>query len=337
MFTTVYLIFALPVLAGLFYLLAIVRILRANLLLGLLMLFFAPAGLYALFRYWGDPEADIRARMLPALAMIGIWIGIGFHVTKRVDDDQGRQASVAQGASAETENSIDRQLRLSTALSALPMRSGTIPLFRAGARLEVPAHFRFVDRASLAALYSKFDDALDRTKVGWLVHESVNLADDEAWFVEVDWYPDGYIAEADFPTKSAADLLAGARQVARRLAQRNGGDEADYEIVRYAQEPQLDATRHLATWVEESQTSDDPAHSVDCYAARLGRRGALAFTIDGMAVPRQELCLRSVRLAAARTSFVDGENYGDYSSLLDRKAKYDLAAFVTGTALLAKP
>ena len=41
-----------------------------------------------------------------------------------------------------------------------------------------------------------------------------------------------------------------------------------------------------------------------------------------------------MRLAAARTNFIEGERYDDHSRLFDHKARYDLAGFVTGNALL---
>jgi hypothetical protein len=55
-----------------------------------------------------------------------------------------------------------------------------------------------------------------------------------------------------------------------------------------------------------------------------------------MELQRQELCLRSVRLAAARTGFADGETYADHSRLFDRSAKYQLADLVTGEAALRR-
>lgn len=68
--------------------------------------------------------------------------------------------------------------------------------------------------------------------------------------------------------------------------------------------------------------------------AKLRRHGVFEFALTDMAPRRRELCLRSVRLAAARTAFADGEGCADDSRLFDRKARYDLAGLVTGTALL---
>jgi hypothetical protein len=159
---------------------------------------------------------------------------------------------------------------------------------------------------------------------------SVNLADDEAWFVAVYWYPDGFVAESDFGSQPPATLLGEAQRATQALS-----DDEDYRLVRYAEDPELDTGRHLVTWVEET-AEGRAAHRLECHAAKLGRRGAVEYIISDVAKAHQELCLRSVRLAAARTAFADGETYEDHSRLFDHKARYNLAGLVTGTALLAK-
>jgi uncharacterized membrane-anchored protein len=55
------------------------------------------------------------------------------------------------------------------------------------------------------------------------------------------------------------------------------------------------------------------------------------FSVVDTAPSQRELCLRSVRLLAGRSSFEPGQTYADRSRLLDRKAKYDLVALVTGS------
>ena len=334
--TWIYLWFALPLLAGLFYLLAVAKILRDNVLLGLVMLIFWPAGIYAMVRYWGDPEGDIRGRMLPACVLFTAWIALLFADIHISPPHGTRSAATASRfpSGADDDNEIADQLRLTTAVAELPIRSGVAAIAPAKASVAIPTHFRFVERSALETLYAKLDNTLDPATVGWLVHESVNLADDDAWFIEVEWHADGYVAESAFASLSPSALLSDAQRAATGLAERGNG--VDYRILRYAEDPQLDVDRHLVTWVEETVEADAAAHKVDCYAALLGRRGVLGFTISDMDPARQELCLRSVRLAAARTSFSGGENYADHSRWFDHAAKYDLAGLVTGTGLLAK-
>jgi uncharacterized membrane-anchored protein len=329
MFSAVYLFLAAPIIVWLLNCLVAVRVGRVNLIEGLCVFFLWPVGgIWSMIAHRRDPGVKIRVPMLLALVISGVWLSV--YISGLRGEREYLAAYNARHQAAGAESTLAKQLRLSVAVANLPFRAGAVDVASAHARIDVTAHFRFVDRAALESLYRQFDDELDASTVGWLVHESVNLADEEAWFVVVDWYRDGFVAEADFASLPTGTLLADAQRTTQALS-----DDEDYRLVGYAEEPELDASRHLATWVEET-AEGGAAHRLDCYAAKLGRRGAVQFTIEDVATSRRELCLRSVRLAAARTTFADGENYADHSRLFDRKARYNLAGFVTGTALLPK-
>jgi uncharacterized membrane-anchored protein len=72
-------------------------------------------------------------------------------------------------------------------------------------------------------------------------------------------------------------------------------------------------------------------------ASKLGRNGALVYSISEIEASRRELCLRSVRLLAGRSAFEKGQTYADHSRLLDKKAGYDLVGLVTGTWAAKQP
>jgi uncharacterized membrane-anchored protein len=328
MFSALYLFLVAPIIVWLLNSLVAVRVGRVNLIEGLCVFFLWPVGgIWSLVVHWRDPAVKIRVPMLLALAIAAVWLSVYISGAREAREFEAYNARRQTSAS---ESVLAKQLRLSVEVANLPMQSGPVDIASAHARIDVPAHFRFVDRGALETLFRKFDDELDPTTVGWLVHESVNLSDDEAWFVAVDWYPDGFVAESDFGSLPAATLLADAQRATQALT-----DDDDFRLVRYAEDPELDAGKHLATWVEETAEGRE-AHRLECYAAKLGRRGAFQYTVSDVAKSRQELCLRSVRLAAARTTFAEGETYADHSRLFDHKARYNLAGFVTGTALLPK-
>ena len=84
MFTALYLLAALPLVAGLLYLLALVRVWRSNQMLAILMLLFWPIGLYALVRYWKEDEDGVRTPLLASFAVLALWLGfIGWGLTYR--------------------------------------------------------------------------------------------------------------------------------------------------------------------------------------------------------------------------------------------------------------
>lgn len=338
MLVVLYLMFVLPLLAGLFYLLAVVRVWRSNHALAIVMLFFSPAGLYALFQYWGEKDDNPRVPIIASLGSLALWWCLILWGANQAPpeggDAQGLVESVDDEGTSESDdssddgNSLADKLRLSIALAKLPHRGGRIEIASAHASIDVPTHFNFIDRDSLQTLYAGSDDGPSEATVGWLVHESVNLAADDAWFVDVSWVGDGYVAEGDLATRTRDALLADAKRATEQIS---ADDGRGYRLVRYAEEPALDETLHSATWVEDLAYKGETEHKLDCYAAKLGRRGAFLYSINEVSMRRQELCLRAVRLAATRTEFAKGHAYSDHSGLFDHKARFDLPALVTGT------
>ena len=75
MFTALYLLAALPLVAGLLYLLALVRVWRSNQMLAIVMLLFWPAGLYALVRYWNQKDEGVRTPLLASFVVFAVWLG----------------------------------------------------------------------------------------------------------------------------------------------------------------------------------------------------------------------------------------------------------------------
>lgn len=329
-------------LGGLVYLLAVTRVWQASKGLAIGMLLFLPVGLYVLVRHWSDKDLGARLPLLAAVALFGVSWALfardAQEFRRYADEPEGSEAAAPPApAKARAGDALDERLRLSIALARLRPQGGRVEIAPAAATIEVPAHFRFVDRDGLQALYEDVGGSLGLTSVGWLVHESVELGSEDAWFVEIEWLGDGYVRENGFATRTSAQLLVDAQDAAARLSERRGADEPDFRLVRYVEVPSFDVGRDSATWVEELAYEGDDEHRLDCYAVKLGRRGALLFSILEVGTKRRELCLRSVRLAANRTTFDPGQAYADHSRLFDRKAEYDLAAIVSGAAALREP
>ena len=323
-------------LAGLIYLFTVTRVWQASRKLAVGMMLFMPTGLYVLVRYWNDREIGVRVPLLAAFAMFGVsWVLLAPDLRRlEVYANEADAGAMSPAPKARVADAVDDRLRLSIALAKLPQRGGRVEIEPAKAAIEVPPHFRFVDRAGLLALYAEIGTEPEPSSVGWLVHEDVDLGADDAWFVEVEWLGDGYVRENGFAARPSERMLAEAQSAIAQLSARQGEEAQGFSLVRYVEEPAFDAGRDSATWVEELAYAGDAEHRLDCYAAKLGRGGALLFSILEVGMRRQELCLRSVRLAAGRTHFDPGQTYADHSSLFDRKAKYDLAAVVSGAAAL---
>jgi len=333
-FVAFYVAVLLPALVGLLFLLGAVRVWRLNRIDAMFMMLFWPFGLYALVRYWREPAGNPRLPLLGAFTLAVLWAAFlvwGMHYQPPEHLAEEAQTAPPPAPVPEADDDPQSRLRRVVALSNLASRSGRIELAGARAAIEVPAHFRFIDRAALATLQD--EDAPGTDTLGWLVHDSVDLGAADAWHVEVEWIGDGYVPVNDFALRPPATLLAGAQAVWKRLS---GVLGVGATLVAYADPPAL-LRNDGATWVEEFAAQDGgDEHRLDCYAARLGRRGALLYSIGDVAASRRELCLRSVRLLAGRTGYAHGETYADRSGVTDRKAAYDLAGLVTGANRLPR-
>ena len=331
---------ALPIAAGLLYLLAIGRMWRIRRRWAVVMLVFPPAALYVLTRRWRDRRNNVRLPTFGAMALLALWgcliaTGIGSAFGTRYGS--ARRAPLHEAFAADSDSRIEeRTLRFAVASANLPYRSGRVELARAHALIDVPAHFHFIAGADLQTLYAGAERDRGRRTLGWLVHESVNLAAPNAWFVKIDWLGDGFIAENDLAVYAHQALLADAQHAAMQRSNLQGDVAMRFSLIRYAEPPAFDAARHGVTWVEELAYANRSEHRLDCYAAKLARGGALVYSISAIGMQRQELCLRAVRLAAARTQFVSGYAYTDRWGLFDHNADYDVVELVTGVAALQR-
>src|SRR6516225_1608500 len=174
MFTTLYVFLVAPILVFLLNLLAAVRIWRYSVLGALCVVFFSPlASLLALIRYWNEPEAKVRLPLLASLLIFGAWVGVFAHGISEGADELARHRNMPHESDAQV------QARIAADLSNLPMNGGRVELAKDKADIDVPSHFRFARRAVIMALYSKYGTLIDKTTAGWMVHDSVNLADDD--------------------------------------------------------------------------------------------------------------------------------------------------------------
>lgn len=99
------------------------------------------------------------------------------------------------------------------------------------------------------------------------------------------------------------------------------------DLVGYAIAPQFDG--QVLDWAEERVLANSDEQVVDCHALRLGRRGFLEFSITGMAPKSAALCHASVRLLAERSSFMPGREYAPAAPSEGLRAPYTVAALAT--------
>jgi uncharacterized membrane-anchored protein len=218
---------------------------------------------------------------------------------------------------------------LDAAMSAMVRGPASVPL-KDQATLAVPDGFGYVPVKEAAAVMRLMGNQTDERFLG-LVYP---LADEDQYFVSLDYEDSGYIKDDEAKDWDAAELLQSLKDGTEA-----GNEEREklgipaIKVTRWVEAPAYDATSHRLVWSAEAVLRDgeDPDPTINYNTYVLGREGYIsanlitnASTVDA---DRQDAAalLQSV-------SFNDSKRYGDFDSSTDKVAAYGLTALVGGLA-----
>jgi uncharacterized membrane-anchored protein len=306
----------------------VIRVFSASgLLAGILAFICWPVAIIDTIKHWNDPPNSVaRPFFATLLAFAALWT---FALRFQVEVMEAHEAMLAKGdggvLGAAEGDPESMAMRLRQAMSRLQVQRGEVSIPQAHATLAIPQHFRLVPKRSIEALAAELGGyPPDPDLFGWLVHDSVDVADDDAWFIEVHYNDVGHVSESDPEELGGPELVAANREVTDRYA---GGE---YRFESFAHAPTWREDIGTLAWGETLSYSDEPEALVDCYAVKPTREGVIEFVVEYMEKERSELCLRSVRLMAASTRFDPGWAWEDYSFWRDKRSGSDFADVVTG-------
>lgn len=210
---------------------------------------------------------------------------------------------------------IEQRYQRRSVLRQVVFERGTIALPLAQARLELPRQYRYAPAGQLGPLGRLYGRPVDADVIGWVVHERIDLAADDAWFVELRFDPIGHVVT---PTGLAVDDFAAD------ALQRLGARAAGYAPGRHG--PQWDGRSGVLTWV---RVADAPAPAALGQAAMPLRSGVLRFIAVGVPADERELALRATRLLATLTRVDRGWEHAAHDPRRDPVAGVDLAGYIT--------
>lgn len=311
----------------------VVRVFRASgAIAGIIAIVVWPVALIDVVKHWKDDENSVAwpyfATLIATFALYTFALR-GFN--EFVAEQDARLVKAAGTSSTamfrDDDDPVSEAIRVRQALDRMQVQRGQVSIPEAHATLSIPKHFRFIPRRSIVALSADLGgDAIDPTIFGWLVHDSVDLADEDSWFVEVSFAKIGHVSAGD-ADELAGEALAEANR--ERTAQYSGGE---YAFDSFAHVPAWREDIGTLAWGERLAYDGEPGKLIDCYAAKPTREGVIEFMAEYMPEGRSELCLRSVRLMAASTRFDGGWGHDDYSFFRDARSGAGLADLVTGAA-----
>lgn len=206
----------------------------------------------------------------------------------------------------------------------LSFRFATVPLEAANASVRLPAGFRFVPRYRLPQFARLIGRPLDQHSLGWVVHESVDLAAESAWYVEVEFLRTGLLETSSQLELQLPELAGAALQ-----------DGTERVLGRDLLAPNWLADPGIATW--GVLTGPPEAESADILAAVPLRHGVLLYLMRSVDSERFELGLRATRLLALRTQVERLGQPQNFDPRRDPAAGIDLFAWIRGEPLPASP
>jgi len=335
----------------------VIQVGRERILFGVLVFFLPIAWLVFLFRNWGT-EYDVRLPSLVSVLALG-WIGyLGYSSARDLSSGMAPDiaATLERGEALTPDQTRRFNAQLSSTLggdnvevdevdpvafeeaarrlSAIERQRGIVVLPEASARLDVPLHFRFLQAEAVRTALQGSDVEFDPGFIGLVVHESIDLREVDQWtsVIEVSASNDGHVKVDTLADVTGSALALRAQAAAAEIAKIDVDEKYHNGFAGFLEGPEVDMARHSATWVSKLDYHDGE-DALHCESVRLGRKTQVHYRLLDTPPEDQELCLRQVRLLAHRTTFAAGEDYAD-TSVLDRKSRFDLAAWVTGEQLL---
>lgn len=203
-------------------------------------------------------------------------------------------------------------LNYEAAASGLRYQRGTARFESARLELPLPQHFRFVAIDLLSPQGRVRERVLGPGQFGWIVHERMDMAREEAWWVETRFHADGYVPR---PEGALAEQLRGSGA-----------------IVLDSGESLLDPAWHagygVATWLRTR-----PDGRFDAHAALPLRHGVMLYTVPDISADERELGVRACRLMAARSVIDRGWSNREFKAGSDREAGVSLAQWISAQSV----
>ena len=186
-----------------------------------------------------------------------------------------------------------QRAELAMAVQGLSWRFGILDLAPAPASLHLPRDFRFVPRMQVSRVARARGAPLANDVLGWVVHHQVDLAREDAWYVQLRFVP---TATRLSPPMRLDDTAANA--AARALFATLVASQLRTGVP--PQEAEWDDARRLAAW---HWPGDGGESSYRDHAVAMPLRGGvLEFSVPRLHESHAELGARSARLMALRTT-----------------------------------
>lgn len=217
---------------------------------------------------------------------------------------------------------------------SLDRRTGEIEISTAGATLNVPEEFYYLDASdSEKVLVEVWGNPPGQTTLGMLFPADMTPFDQGSWAVTIEYEEDGYVSDDDAFEIDYAEMLAQMKKdtIAASEHRQSQGYEA-IELVGWAADPYYDSSANKLHWAKEIKFGDQPINTLNYNIRVLGRKGVLVLNFIA-GIDQKALVESNLNSVLAMANFNKGSQYSDFNPDIDKVAAYGLGALVAGKVL----
>jgi len=217
---------------------------------------------------------------------------------------------------------------------SLDRKSGVIEIKEAGAVLNVPENFYYLNPADAdRVLVEVWENPPGQVTLGMLFPADMTPFDGDAWAVTIDYEEDGYVSDKDADEINYAELLGQMQDDTRAVSkERVKQGYESIELVGWAAPPYYDPNEKKLHWAKEYKFGDQQTNTLNYNIRVLGRKGVLVLNFIA-GIDQKAIIESNINTVLALAEFDQGSRYSDFDPDIDQVAAYGIGALVAGKVI----
>lgn len=217
---------------------------------------------------------------------------------------------------------------------SLDRKSGTIEIKEAGAVLNVPESFYYLNaKDSEIVLSDVWGNPPGQLVLGMLFPADITPFEDRSWAVTIEYEEDGYVSGGDADEINYDDFLSQMKDDTLASSQERVKEGYEsIELVGWAAPPYYDSNEKKLHRSKEFRFDDQQINTLNYNIRVLGRKGVLLLNFIAGMNQKQVIDL-NIDTVLALAEFGQGSRYSDFDPDIDTVAAYGLGALVAGKVI----
>jgi uncharacterized membrane-anchored protein len=219
---------------------------------------------------------------------------------------------------------------------SLERTTGTVELAEAGATLNVPEEFYYLNPADAEkVLVEVWGNPPGQNTLGMLFPSEMTPFDGSSWAVTIEYEEDGYVSDKDAADIDYTHLLTQMKNDTRSASEERVKQGYDsIQLVGWAATPYYDSVAKKLHWAKEIKFGSQDVNTLNYNIRVLGRKGVLVLNFIA-GIDQKQTIDANLDTVLALAEFDQGSKYSEFNPDIDKVAAYGFGALVAGK-LIAK-